>query len=76
MTVKHIILLSLRSDGEIAWLARGKEYTYLIDAGHLQYIEQLARYAPGRAFNFTKTHGTLIEKGGEYVNSIKKKTRR
>jgi len=57
-------LTSTSSEGECSFNVSGVEYTYQIDAGHMPYIERLARYAPFKALNFVKQRGKLIKRKG------------
>ena len=58
-----IILSSRCKDGTISFSIKGKRYVYYIDAALHPHIIKTAYYNPGKALNFVKQRGKLVEGG-------------
>jgi len=59
--MKFIMLVSTSNDGIVVFSIYNKRYTYYIDAALIPYISKIAEHKPGKALNFVKKRGELLE---------------
>jgi len=59
----NIRVVGYDKSGRISFSVNGKRYTYIMDAAYFYngFFPNWMKYKPGKALNFAKQHGELID---------------